>query len=109
VERYGVVGESGETCVELYLRKVQFIPVPMSSFRCTETKTLLISRTATVKELTSKVLRILNQILYKNGNKSVISKARLWAYTADNQPEIKDLEKRQKNFASIEVAGLRID
>ena len=64
VERYGIKQADGETCVELYLKKIQIIPVPSTVFKIDIPKSILISRTASVKDLTSKILRVLNATLY---------------------------------------------
>ena len=104
--RYAIEQADGETCVELYLKPVNVLPVPSSTFKITEPKQLLISRTATLKDLKQKLLRSLNTILYEQGNKSTtVSKVRLWkiATPAD------DLENRQKNYSRIEVDGELLD
>jgi hypothetical protein len=60
VERYGITQADGETCVELYLKKLEVCPVPTGIFTLDGPRSILISRNATVKSLKDKVLRILN-------------------------------------------------
>ena len=91
VIRYGIEQADGETCVELYLKSLNILPVPSSIFKITEAKSLLISRAATLSNLKQKLLRSLNTLLYEQGNKSTtFNKVRLWKISGD----IESLEKR---------------
>jgi len=110
IERYGIKQADGETCVELYLKKIQIIPVPNTVFKIDIPKSILISRTASVKDLNSKILRALNAALYALGNKILTyQKVKLWKYLNNNVDDILALEKRQKNYTTVEIDALLIE
>jgi hypothetical protein len=70
----------------------------------------LISRTASVKDLNSKILRALNAALYALGNKILTyQKVKLWKYLNNNVDDILALEKRQKNYTTVEIDALLIE
>lgn len=60
VVRHGIKQADGETVVELYLKKLEIFPVPSTQFQINGAKSILISRVSTVKELLSKIIRVLN-------------------------------------------------
>jgi len=61
---------------------------------------------APIKQLKAKLLRCLNMKSYNAGNKSVsFQKCKLWKYLNNNMDEIAALEKRQKNYTSIDIDG----
>jgi len=79
----------------LYLKKIEILPIPASPFRFTNPKSILISRNATVKELKSKIIRVLNSALYSLGNKSLTyQKAKIFKFYNNNVEEILHLEKK---------------
>ena len=108
VERYGIAQADGETCVELYLKKLLVLPVPTTQFSINSPKHVLVSRNASTKDLKAKILRVMNMQLYQAGNKTLTYRdCRLWVHPNDDS--IMGLEKRQKNFTTIEINAKRID
>ena len=85
--RYGTRWADGETGVELYLQRVEFVVFPNKSlFKFTCPRTTYISRRASVQDLEKKINRVLNAYLYLElKNKSqMVTKARLWKSLTNN-------------------------
>lgn len=96
--------------VELYLTKLNLLVVPNTSFKFSCAQQILISRNGTLKDLESKTIRALNQILYERGEKSiVVSKVRIWKASNNNVEEILELTKKWKNFTQVTFDGLLLD
>ena len=86
IKRFGIQDESGEKVVEIYLKKVNLLPLPNKKLfklykgDAVEATPVFVSRTSTITELETKVKRLLMGYLYMVlKNKSyVVSKCRLW-------------------------------
>lgn len=66
-------------------------------------KTLLISRRETLQQLERKVCNLLSNILYSKGERSIVSKIRLWKSHNNNLEEIKEIDAKWKNSSAVKI------
>jgi len=96
--------------VELYLTKLDFVVVPNTLFKFNGPKSILISRADDLTQLEAKCVRVLNSYLYQNGNKSdTVKKVKIWKHKTNNLEEIKELEKKHKNFTSVKIDAFALE
>ena len=87
IHRYGIKQADGETTVELYLKRLQFVAFPNKTlFKFDAPHTIYLSKVQTVQDLEKKICRCLNGYLYftlKN-KQTLVSKVRLWKSLTNN-------------------------
>ena len=104
IERYAVVQADGESSVELYLTRIDFMVCPGSSFKFDVPHSIHISKRATLKELETKLKQVLSSYLYSKGDKTTtIGKIKLWKHLTGDLPDIKSLDKKMKNYTEVVV------
>ena len=70
IKRFGIKDESGENLVEIYLKKINLLPIPnkkyFSLYREPDCQTtpVFCSRVSSMAELQKKIIRLLNYQLY---------------------------------------------
>ena len=114
LKRFGVVDDTGESKVELYLKTFNIYAVPNKVFKLDKgkegdqlTSPIYISKCATVEDLKKKVARVLSTHLYFNvKDKSVMVKdVRLWKGNYEDHTKVRELDKKFTNYTSVEIDG----
>ena len=107
--RFGIIvnEDTEETIVEVYLRQLLIFPVPNNVLKFDVPRTLLLSRKETILDLEKKAQRAMNARFYELQERgTLITKCRLWKSLTNQLNEIKDLDKKYKNYTSVKIDGI---
>lgn len=111
IKRYGIEDESGETVVEVYLKPINLICIPNKSlFKLykdsnVETSPIYVSKCNTIKELHSKICRVLSTYLYSQLKlkSTMVTKVRIWKFNSLNFDELKNLDSKYQNYTHAKI------
>ena len=126
LKRIGIVDESGETKVEIYLKQVNIYAMPNSLFKLDKVDSkkakhasyfnpVYISRADTVDDLKKKILRSLNSHLYFviKDKSFMIKDLRLWKSNYEDKGDptkiLRTLDKKCQTYTSVDIKGSLIN
>lgn len=104
--RYGIDLGENETIVELYLKKITFMPIPNKLlFKMTGPHHFYISRNETLHDLEKKAQRLLtNYLFFILKERSIcVSKVRVWKSSTNNIDEIVEYDSKWKNYTHSKI------
>jgi hypothetical protein len=108
IKRFGIEDENGDTVVELYLRKINILPFPNKTLfklykNQVETQPIFISKAATMKDLKTKINRVLNNYLFfvQRRKDVLISNVRIWRLNSDQG--LAELDSKYINYTKTKI------
>ena len=115
LKRFGVLDDTDETKVEMYLKVFNIYAVPNNLFKLYNAKKanesltipIYLSKCATLAELKKKIQRVLSSHLYFTlKNKSVmVTDLRLWKNNCEDVSKILEIDKKYTNYTSVTIEG----